>query len=495
MKVVFLLLFFLVFAESKWIPAQKVEDLPAELQPYIQLHNGKFAIKNGAKIPILFENGQFALKFTKEKCKAGIHLYYSTITGKVGGPFINNEIYKNSTGESEFIIMSNGRNIMNNHEELVQQEAFKLDKDGISFVKFDIRDFDCEVVLSQGKLMVDKAEVKPPVEDAKANVVIIAGSVGGAVVLVVVVGCLVYWCVYRKMKKNEIDVESGCCRIKKGKSRKKDRLPKIIDKAQVSDRTVMKNFKKKRAKFMEMMRNEKFDLAELGYVTDYIGKTGGIKVCSSREGNEESLKMTDVGGTYDFHDVRIMDPLEVRLLKESSKNGSSIVNKLRIKADNLFDSYFGPLDVIPSSIRSFVRNSETEGFYQAALFAKEFSDHLKEVKTFVGLKSMPIQALICKLFDPTTDAFRSGQLLTEAVTLLKCRMLIQFKKLSKDEIKHLQWPMNTYGKWYYENPGEFYLTKTELKSLETKMMMMEDLDLRVEFDIDSIKDLLVESDY
>uniref|UniRef100_A0AC34RRT2 Uncharacterized protein n=1 Tax=Panagrolaimus sp. JU765 TaxID=591449 RepID=A0AC34RRT2_9BILA len=150
-----------------------------------------------------------------------IRWFYTTITGKLASPFIGELVYKNFTGEGKVVVMSNGRNILDNHEDLAQHEAFKLDKDGISFVKFDIRDFDCDVVLSNGTIMVEKTDVQPPVEDVTANMLITVGCVMGAAVVMVIVTCfLCYWFGYRKKQKNEIDEEKVVKQVPEDKTKK-----------------------------------------------------------------------------------------------------------------------------------------------------------------------------------------------------------------------------------------------------------------------------------
>uniref|UniRef100_A0AC34QT18 Uncharacterized protein n=1 Tax=Panagrolaimus sp. JU765 TaxID=591449 RepID=A0AC34QT18_9BILA len=494
MKVVFLLLFFLIFAESKWIPAQKVEDLPAELQPYVQLQNGKFMIKNGAKLPMRFENGQFAFKFTKEKCKAGIYWLYTTITGKIASPSISGKVYKNSTGEGEVVVMPNGRNILDNQEELAQQEAFKLDKDEISLVEFEINDPICDVTLSQGKLMVERAEVHPPVEDAKANMGTIIGCVVGGVVLVgLIVGFLGYWFGCRKKKKIEVDeeklaelgpVDKSKKKESKKKKKKKEKSEIKFEPVQISDRSAVNNFKTKQEKFEGAIKKYGLDLVELGGVCDYIKKTGGIRVCSSREGNEVSLKMTEIGGAYDFHDDRKMNDLEIRLLKESSKQGLFIISSLRSKADHFFQEHFSFDRLIPTRFRHYVKDPNIDGFYQAVLFAREFDSHLAAINTLADLKLMPIQGQMCAMFRIIEEDF-----LLQAVTLLKYRMLVQFQKLTKDKIQDLQWPINTYAKWYFENGRKLYLREVEVKDLQAKLAI-ENPDLKLD-DYDLVKNLLV----
>ena len=139
--------------------------------------------------------------------------------------------------------------------------------------------------------------------------------------------------------------------------------------------------------------------------------------------------------------------------------------------------------VIPAELRAFVRKSTTLGFIQAALFQKEFTDHFNKLTTLLDVKPLSIQALMCKLFDPAVD----GTFLAHLVILLKYRMLVQFQKLPKESIKYLQWPMNTYGKWFHAHPGHFRLTRQEIQSLQQELTRAGDDD---EFDIAEIEDLL-----
>lgn len=62
-------------------------------------------------------------------------------------------------------------------------------------------------------------------------------------------------------------------------------------------------------------------------------------------------------------------------------------------------------------------------------------------------------------------------------------------KKPKAELQDLQWPMNSYAKWFHENPGSFYLAEKELKKLELEMGKDES---DIKLDIDGIKSMLVE---
>uniref|UniRef100_A0AC34QT37 Uncharacterized protein n=1 Tax=Panagrolaimus sp. JU765 TaxID=591449 RepID=A0AC34QT37_9BILA len=149
---------------------------------------------------------QFPSLFVNKK--TWIWWFYTTITGKVGSSAIGEFVYKNSTGEGKVVVMSNGRSILDNQEELLQIEGFKTDSNGMALVQFEIRDPICDVMLSQGKIMVEKTEVQPPVEDVTTKIVITVGCVMGAAVVMMIVTCFLgYWFGYRKKQRNEENEE------------------------------------------------------------------------------------------------------------------------------------------------------------------------------------------------------------------------------------------------------------------------------------------------
>uniref|UniRef100_A0AC34R257 Uncharacterized protein n=1 Tax=Panagrolaimus sp. JU765 TaxID=591449 RepID=A0AC34R257_9BILA len=145
---------------------------------------GRLFIKNGAKIPILFENGQFAFKFRKEKCRPGITWYYTSNVGTLEVASISERNYKNATGESELIVKSDGIRLLDNSAELVtDKDPFEINENGTALVEFKIENSDCEVSLSQGKVMVEKVEPDEPVADAVGTMFINAGCIIAVVVL------------------------------------------------------------------------------------------------------------------------------------------------------------------------------------------------------------------------------------------------------------------------------------------------------------------------
>uniref|UniRef100_A0AC34QG26 Uncharacterized protein n=1 Tax=Panagrolaimus sp. JU765 TaxID=591449 RepID=A0AC34QG26_9BILA len=356
MKIVLILLIPLVFAKTKWVPAGKQEDLPPNLQSYLRFENGRFFIKNGSKIPILFENGQFAFKFTKEKCRAGIIWYYAAagIEAEYEFATINSIVFKNDTGESELVVKSDGTILLDNglRWKVDREEAFKMNENGTAMVGFKIEDSNCDVVLSQGKVMVEKVEPNEPVADASTTVIIIVGCGIAVVALATIGGFLGYWFGCRKKKKEKTEEEKiekppqvvakkeskekpkpkpkPKSKSKKVQEKEKEKLSKEkkSEDDEISDRTLTKNFKKKKARFKKAAKKYRFDMVELGTVLNFVKIMGEVEVCSTRVVKDQSLKMIDIGGTYDFHDARLMDPLEVRLLSEMSQQASSIVEQM-----------------------------------------------------------------------------------------------------------------------------------------------------------------------
>uniref|UniRef100_A0AC34PV20 Uncharacterized protein n=1 Tax=Panagrolaimus sp. JU765 TaxID=591449 RepID=A0AC34PV20_9BILA len=365
MKIVLILLIPLVFAKTKWVPAGKQNDLPPNLQSYLRFENGRFFIKNGSKIPILFVNGQFAFKFTKEKCRAGIRWFYTDVTAELESVVVSERDFKNDTGESELVVKSDGRSLLDNgfKWKIKKREAFKINENGISLVEFEVADSNCDVVLSQGKVMVEKVEPDEPVADASTTVIIIVGCGIAVVALATIGGFLGYWFGCRKKKKVKTEEEKiekppaivakkeskekpkpkPKSKSKKVKEKEKEKLSKEkkSDDDEISDRTLTKNFKKKKARFKKAAKKYRFDMVELGTVLNFVKIMGEVEVCSTRVVKDQSLKMIDIGGTYDFHDARIMDPLEVRLLSEMSQQTSSIVEQMRFHARRIFKEEFG----------------------------------------------------------------------------------------------------------------------------------------------------------
>uniref|UniRef100_A0AC34PWP9 Uncharacterized protein n=1 Tax=Panagrolaimus sp. JU765 TaxID=591449 RepID=A0AC34PWP9_9BILA len=281
MKACLILLFFLIIVEGALIPAKSENDLPEELLSHLRTRNGKFIIRNGAKFNLSFEKNQFSLKFRKEKCTEGIFWFYISKNGEHASSSISDRIYENATGDSELTVKSNGEIFLDGTKRMTDN-PFKLQANGsLSLIEFEIRDSGCEVILSQGQIMVEKSKPKNVEVPASADstTIIIIGSLIGAVVAAGIIGFLVYWFACREKKEDNIEDNLAnygkVSRKDKNKFSSKKSATSSKDQNQTNpteDTAEQKKLKEKQAKFTEAAQKFKFDLIELGSVCDFIKK-------------------------------------------------------------------------------------------------------------------------------------------------------------------------------------------------------------------------------
>uniref|UniRef100_A0AC34R1I3 Uncharacterized protein n=1 Tax=Panagrolaimus sp. JU765 TaxID=591449 RepID=A0AC34R1I3_9BILA len=433
MRIALFFVTILVVTDGKWVPATTLDDLPPDMKSFVGMKSGKFVIKNKAKIPLLFENGQLIFEFEKNQCQEGLIYGYTGTDGRFDDDTVSSENLQNLTNNVKLIIESDGKRKLNEFD-LRQSQPFKLNENGSAIMRFKILDSGCEIMLTKGKIIVDKVEQSNSTNTAEADAktgIFIGCGVGAVIVTGGIVFLLVYCLACRKKKSDE-----------KANAKPKWEVEEI-------DKEIEKQVKEKRAHFLEGTEKFKFDLNELGSVSD-----------------KKDVRTQELDMKYDFYTERNTNYQgEILFVEFESANAMAFVETYHNEAMDIFKR-FGFIDTnstITQELRAYVNEPKTPTLQMAILFQKEFCMNFTKYKTANDLRKMPIQAQICHLF----GLHSNQELRYNSLTLLKYRILLQLKKLPKESVEFLQWPMNVYMKWYQNN------TSRPLKLLESELKLLE----------------------
>uniref|UniRef100_A0AC34R4F3 Uncharacterized protein n=1 Tax=Panagrolaimus sp. JU765 TaxID=591449 RepID=A0AC34R4F3_9BILA len=363
---------------------------------------------------------------------------------------VSSEKLQNLTNDVKFIIESNGERKLNELN-LRRSQPFKLNENGSAIMRFKMQDSGCEIMLAKGKIIVDKVEQSNTTNTAEADAktgIFIGCGVAAVIVTGGIVSLLVYCLACRKKKSDE-----------KANAKPKWEVEEI-------DKEIEKQVKEKRAHFLEGIEKFKFDLNELGSVCDFLRKENDKIGCVTRKPDKKDVRTQELDMKYDFYTERNTNYQgEILFVEFESANAIAFVETYHNEAMDIFKR-FGFIDAnssITQELRAYVNEPKTPTLQMAILFQKEFCMHLTKYKTANDLRKMPIQAQICHLF----GLHSNQELRYHSLTLLKYRILLQLKKLPKESVEFLQWPMNVYMKWYQNN------TSRPLKLLESELKLLE----------------------